>query len=130
MHTTTHPVLPSSRTSVARSAKESFRRPSYECQEQRDAMKLVVYVPGVDASSVEIEARRGDLIVTARKPHFVRINWQSLHLEAAQSDYQLRLRLGQALDYGAMHAEIHQGVLTVTLPKRTPEFVSRLERVA
>jgi HSP20 family molecular chaperone IbpA len=80
-----------------------------------------VYVPGVDASGVEIEARGPDLLVTARKTHFVRVNWQSLHLETAQRDYQLRLRLGHGIDYPALHAEIHQGVLTVVLPKRQSE---------
>jgi HSP20 family protein len=130
MPTTIHPVLPPSRKAVARLVKETFRRPNYECQEQRDAMKLIVYVPGVDASAVEIEARRGDLIVTARKPHIVRVNWQALHLEAAQQNYQLRLRLGNALDYGAMQADISEGVLTVTLPKRMPEVAPRFRHVA
>lgn len=130
MHTTIHPVLPKGRQPALRSMKETFQQPHYECQEQRDVMKLIVYVPGVDASRIEIEARAGDLIVTARKPHFVRVNWQSLHLEAAQRDYQLRLRLGHALDYGAMQAEISQGVLTVTLPKRVPEAAPRLQFVA
>jgi len=95
-----------------------FRQPSYDCREQPDAVKLTVYVPGVDASGVEIEGRGPDLIVTARKSHFVRVNWQALHLETAQRDYQLRLRLGHGIDYPALHAEIREGVLTVVLPKR------------
>lgn len=94
-------------------------------------MKLVVYVPGVDASGVEVEARGADLTVTARKTHVVRVNWQALHLEGAQRDYQLRLRLGSSFDYAAMQAEIRQGVLTVTLPKRQPASApARLRRVA
>ena len=110
---------------------DTFRQPNYDCQEHADAMKLVVYVPGVDAVGVEIEARGTDLIVTARKSHVVRVNWQALHLETAQRDYQLRLRLGGGFDYPAMHAEIHHGVLTVTLPKRQPaRATTRLRRVA
>jgi len=96
-------------------------------------VKLVVYVPGVDAAGVEIEARGTDLAITARKAHFVRVNWQSLHLEGAQRDYQLRLRLGAGLDFAAMQAEIHQGVLTLTLPKRPAHEAgagSRLRHVA
>src|SRR5689334_13387962 len=84
----------------ARASLEAFRQPAYDCQEQRDAMKLVVYVPGVDASGVDIEARNGDLTVTARKPHVVRVNFNALHLESAQRDYQLRLRLGRGFDFG------------------------------
>ncbi len=108
---------------------DAFRQPNYDCKEQRDAMKLTVYVPGVEAAGVEIEARGADLTITARKSHFVRVNWQALHLETAQRDYQLRLRLGNGFDYASTQAEIRQGVLTVTLPKRAPE-TARLRRVA
>lgn len=130
MHTIIQPLPSSSRqTSPAPVSRETFRRPGYECHEQPDAMKLVVYVPGVGASGVEIEARGADLSVTARKQHFVRVNWQALHLEGAQRDYQLRLRLGTGFDYAAMSAEIRDGVLTITLPKRVAES-ARHRRVA
>ena len=92
-------------------------------------MKLVVYVPGVDASGVEIEGRGADLTVTARKAHFVRVNFNALHLEAAQRDYRLRLRLGTDFNYAAMEAEIAHGVLTITLPKRSTN-AGGLRRVA
>ena len=130
MHTIITPSLPSNRSpGTALTSTDAFRQPNYDCREQRDTMKLVVYVPGVDANGVEIEARGSDLTVTARKSHLVRVNWQALHLESAQRDYQLRLRLGSDFDYASMAAEIRHGVLTVTLPKRAaaPE---RLRRVA
>jgi len=97
---------------------ESFRQPTYECQDHGDAIKLDVFVPGVTAAGVDIEARGPDLLITARKAHYVRVNWSTLHLESAQRDYRLRLRLGLAFNYPAMRAEIHDGVLRVTLPKR------------
>ena len=98
----------------------NFRQPSYDCREQPEAVKLTVYVPGVEAPGVEIESRGPDLLITARKSHFVRVNWQALHLETAQRDYQLRLRLGHGLDYQGLQAEITNGVLSVVLPKRQP----------
>jgi HSP20 family molecular chaperone IbpA len=59
------------------------------------------------------------------------VNWQSLHLEGAQRDYQLRLRLGLGFNYPAMQAEMHEGVLTVRLPKRaTAESETSLRCVA
>ena len=122
MHTIIHPLSPARRQPFtdASASQPNIRVPSYDCRDHPDSMKLTVYVPGVEAAGVEIEARGPDLIVTARKAHFVRVNWQALHLEGAQRDYQLRLRLGHGLDYAALHAEIYQGVLTVTLPKRLP----------
>jgi HSP20 family molecular chaperone IbpA len=120
MHTIIHPRSPARSRPVSDlpGQPQNVRIPSYDCRDHPDSVKLTVYVPGVEAAGVEIEARGPDLIVTARKAHFVRVNWQALHLESAQRDYQLRLRLGHGLDYPALHAEIFQGVLTVTLPKR------------
>lgn len=119
MHTIINAHRPYTRSRAAEVlSPDTFRKPNYDCREQPDAVKLVVYVPGVDARGVDIEARGPDLFITARKSHFVRVNWQALHLEGAQRDYFLRLRLGTGFDYPAMQAEIHEGVLTVTLPKR------------
>ena len=94
-----------------------FRKPRYDCQGHAENVTLVVYMPGVDAAGVGIEARGPDLTVTARKIRFVRVNWQSLHLESAQRDYRLRLRLGLGFAYRDMQAEIRDGVLTITLPR-------------
>ena len=119
MHTIITPLPTDLRKLPAETASaEKFRNPSYDCREHGDDVSLSVYIPGVDAAGVEIEARGPDLIVTARKHRFVRINWSALHLETAQRDYQLRLRLGTAFDYPSMQAEIHDGVLTITIPKR------------
>lgn len=119
MHTIINTLPTNSRSKApARASVDAFRQPAYDCQEHADAMKLVVYVPGVDASGVEIEGRGADLTVTAKKARFVRVNFNALHLESAQRDYRLRLRLGTGFDYAAMEAEIAHGVLTVTLPKR------------
>jgi HSP20 family protein len=135
MHTIIHPLIPSTRSKAkAPALVAAFRQPNYDCQEHPDAMKLVVYVPGVDAAGVEIEASGSDLTVTAKKSHVVRVNWQALHLESAQRDYQLRLRLGSGFDYPSMQAEISHGVLSVTLPKRAtvtaPRSNARLRRAA
>jgi HSP20 family protein len=130
MHTLIN-TLPASRRSKApaRATLDAFRQPAYDCQEHSGVMKLVVYVPGVDASRVEIEGRGADLTVTAKKARFVRVNFSALHLEGAQRDYRLRLRLGTDFNFAAMEAEIAHGVLTITLPKRSSN-VGGLRQVA
>ncbi len=123
MHTIIKPSSTASRVrSKSPSSMAHFRQPSYDCRELPDAIQLIVYIPGVDSSGVEIEARGPDLMVTARKKHYVRVNWTSLHLESAQRDYQLRLRLGAGIDYPALTAELSEGVLTLLLPKRQAAF--------
>lgn len=97
-----------------------FRSPHYECLDMPQSLKLAIYVPGVDASGVELTTHGADLIVTARKAHHLRANWQALHLESVQRDYQLKLRLGSGYDFDSLRAFIAKGVLTIALPKRRP----------
>jgi HSP20 family molecular chaperone IbpA len=126
-------MSPSSRNrSAYKASHASFRQPSYDCRELPDAVTIVVYVPGVGGSGVEIEAHGPDLVITARKTRFVRVNWQALNLEGSQLDYRLRLRLGLGFDYSQMDAAIDDGVLTLSVPKRQPELAAagRLRRVA
>ena len=133
MNTRPHATSPSSRTLNRREASiDAFCQPSYDCRELPDAMMIVIYVPGVGSSGVEIEAHGPDLLVTAHKTRFVRVNWQALHLEGSQRDYRLRLRLGLGFDFAQMQADMGEGVLTLTVPKRAAVLPSggRLRRVA
>jgi len=122
MHTIIHPLKSDrSRSRLARGAskQQPLRKPHYDCTEHAEAVELTVYVPGVDASGVEITCRGPDLIITACEAHLVRVNWQALHLEGSQRDYQLVLRLGSTIDYTRLQAELVQGVLTLHLPKKS-----------
>ena len=114
-------IIRSSRSiqpSPAFARKDAFRRPHYDCQEQMDALRLVLYVPGGDAGGIDITVDGPDLVVTTPKSHLVRANWRALHLEPVQRDYRLRLRLGFSLDYDALQAELRGGSLTLTIPKK------------
>lgn len=102
----------------AKPAAQGFRSPHYDCTDTARSLKLVVYVPGVDARDIEIATLGPDLFVTARKTRHLRANWQALHLENVQRDYQLKLRLGSGFDFEAMQATINRGVLTIALPKK------------
>jgi HSP20 family protein len=128
MNTIIHPLKSTSRSSRPEATVKpvAARKPHYDCQELESGLRVTVYVPGVDASGVEITTRGPDLLVTARKSHFVRVNFDALNLEGVQRDYKLSLRLGRNLDYTALQAEIHDGLLTLTIPKKQPAaFPSR-----
>jgi len=131
MHTIMNTLTTTSTTRRTASvpATTPVRTPHFDCVQAADALKVVIFVPGVEASGVEISRRGPDLTVTARKFHYVRKNWQALHLEKVQRDYQLRLRLGNGLDYDALNAELVDGRLTLTLPKKSVALASE-RRVA
>ncbi len=114
-----HTIIPSLSPSdiTATETAVAFRQPHFECSDLSQALKIVMLVPGVDASGVEITTRGPDLTVTARKTHVVRVNWQALHLEGVQRDYQLKLRLGHGLDFEELRADLRDGVLTIVVPK-------------
>lgn len=116
MPTTIIPAL--SRHHSSQETSSLVLQPHYECVDLPQALKLDVYIPGVEAGDVEIATRGPDLVVHARKPHPVRVNWQALHLEAAQRDYELQLRLGHGLDFDALHADLRDGVLHLVVPKK------------
>jgi HSP20 family molecular chaperone IbpA len=138
MHTTIiHPLTSPSRprrTRVSQPAADDHRKPHYEISERPERLDLTVYVPGVDSAGVELSFDGTDLLLTARKAHFVRVNWQALHLDKAQRDYQLVLRLGAAVDFDRVEATLQAGVLTIKLPKKLrctePATARALQHVA
>ncbi len=121
MNTILPPTLTSNRRpGRAVPALGETRSPHYDCQQHGDAIDLTVFLPGVEAAGVEIVVRGPDLVVIGRKSHIVRVNFAAAHLEHAQRDYELRLRLGRELDYAGLSAELADGVLSVRIPKRVP----------
>lgn len=116
MHTIIH--RPNKKRFPSASPKPAYRSPLYDCTDLGQAMKLVIYVPGVDAHGLEITTQGPDLVVTARKTHHVRANWPALHLENVQRDYQLKLRLGTGFNYASLSANLIRGALTIMLPKK------------
>lgn len=119
MNTTILPSATVARRSLAAAQSQpaaEFTTPHFDSQPHENALRIVVWVPGVESAGVEITTRDSALTVTARKSHVLRRNWQSLHLEGFQRDYQLSLRLGRNLDYNDLRAELIDGVLTIDLP--------------
>ena len=112
-------IIPSRRPSdqATTECAPAFRQPHFECSDLPSALKLVVLVPGVEASGMEITTCGPDLVITASKAHLVRVNWQSLHLEGVQHDYQLKLRLGSNFNFEELQADLREGVLTIIAPK-------------
>lgn len=122
--TTAHPFAPADADPGAR-----FRPPPYECEDQPHALRLTVFVPGVEAGGVDIITRGPDLVVTARKARTVRVNWAALQLESAQQDYRLHLRLGRGFRFADLRATLADGLLVLAVPKR-PDAVPAAPRPA
>ena len=114
-----HSIIPSHRPNDHATAESlpAYRQPHFDCTDMPQGLKLIVLVPGVEASGIEITTSGPDLVITARKTHVVRVNWQALHLEGVQHDYQLKLRLGHDFNFDELQADLREGVLTIVAPK-------------
>ena len=75
--------------------------------------------PASTRPAIDLECKGPDLIVTAPRPTPVRVNWRALHLEGAQRDYQLRLRLGFSLAYDALRPSCTTGCSPSPFPSKT-----------
>ncbi len=121
MNTLFPPTFTTSRRSTRKAASDApsgARSPHYESSPTAAGLDLSVYLPGVDATGVEIVVRGPDLVVIGRKSHPLRVNFAAANLESVQRDYELRLRLGRDLDYSALEAELTDGVLSLRVPRR------------
>ncbi len=96
----------------------SFRQPHYDSELEDNGLNLSVYLPGVQATGIEITTHGPDLTIMARKFRTVRPNWNALQLERLSADYRLNLRLGRGLDLDRLHAEFLDGTLTLRLPQK------------
>jgi len=99
--------------SSARAEAAAFRQPKFETRERSRTVDLEVFVPGVTPENVDLVVDNQDLVVTARKPHTVRRNWQSANFEAVQGDYQLRVHLGATVDPRAIWGVLRDGILKI-----------------
>lgn len=93
------------------------RQPRFETRERSRTVDVEVFVPGVDPEDVDLVVQDQDLVVTARKPHAVRRNWQAANFERVQSDYQLRVHLGAGVDPRAIWAVLRDGILKIHIRK-------------
>jgi HSP20 family protein len=73
-------------------------------------------LPGVDPGSVEVTVEKNLLTVNAERPTDQVEGEQVFVNERPTGRFSRQLRLGDGLDVGQVHADYHNGVLTVTLP--------------
>ena len=92
-------------------------RPAVDCIRSEDPaeLKVVVELPGVEPSSIQVVAADRVLVVAGerRRPD-VHGRYQQLEIE--YGPFQRRIPLGEPVDPESATARYEQGMLTVTLP--------------
>ncbi|WP_404420395.1 Hsp20/alpha crystallin family protein [Nibricoccus sp. IMCC34717] len=101
---------------LAKVEAATFITPRHEIDIRANVLNLELYLPDIPESGVEITVRGPDLIVTARRPHTVRVNFLAAHLENALRDYRLVLRVGSGFDADRLRARFTNGILRLQIP--------------
>lgn len=95
-----------------------YARPQYGVQELDTEFVATVDLPGVPKGAVELSVADGVLELVAARSWSERADWSPLAgvVEDGLS-YRLLLELGDQVDVGNISADLHDGVLKLTLAK-------------
>ena len=122
---------------------EPFLRPSHapgerpaaprairvDVREAADAYVVQAELPGVKKDEIRIEVEGDEVVLAAetRREELAKDAGQWLHVERRFGKLERRFSLPQELDGTRADASFADGVLTLTLPKKAPTAVRRIE---
>lgn len=90
--------------------------PTADIFETKDGLSVVLEVPGVDKSSVDIRVEDGVLKVDGKLDFSKYRGLRPLYTEYNVGHFSRSFRLSGKIDQGKIAAELKDGVLSLTLP--------------
>ena len=91
--------------------------PTADIYEDRDSLKVILEMPGVEKGNVNVRVEEGVLVVEGRLDLTKYRGLQPLYTEYNIGNYSRSFRLSNAIDQNKIGAELTDGVLSLTLPK-------------
>jgi len=101
--------------------------PGADIFEAEQALTVVLEMPGVDKSNVDVSVEADVLVVEGRVDFSKYEGMQPVYTEYNVGHYRRTFSLSNKIDQGAITAEMKDGVLTVTLPKAEAAKARRIE---
>jgi HSP20 family protein len=95
---------------------ERFVTPPASVSESGEAYLLELEMPGVSKDGLEISVENNELSIVGRRSNPV-IEGTLVHRESRPNNYRRSFEIDPSIDRGKISARIHQGVVTLTLPK-------------
>ena len=91
--------------------------PSADIYEEEDALNVILEMPGVDKSNVEVSVEDGVLRVGGRLDFSKYERLQPLYTEYNIGNYSRSFTLSNKIDQNKIAAEMKDGVLSLKMPK-------------
>jgi HSP20 family protein len=91
--------------------------PPADIYEDRDSLKVLLEMPGVEKGNVNVHVEDGVLFVEGRLDLAKYRGLQPLYTEYNIGNYSRSFRLSNAIDQDKIAAELKDGVLSLTLQK-------------
>lgn len=105
------------------SAEFSDLSPKIQVTENKDAVKVVAEIPGIDEKEIDLKVSMdGYLSISGEKKNETQANTKDNYFsEISYGMFRRTLQLPWDLDYEATTASYNNGVLTVSIPKSQTE---------
>jgi HSP20 family protein len=91
--------------------------PTADIFETQDALQVILEMPGVEKTNIDLTVEEGVLSVRGRLDFSKYKTLQPLYTEYNVGHYARSFRLSSKIDVNKIGAELSDGVLTLTLPK-------------
>jgi len=101
--------------------------PNTDIYETKDALTVILEMPGVEKSNVDVRVEGGILNIQGRLDLSKYQGLQPLYTEYNVGHYARNFELSSKIDHNKIGAELKDGVLTLTLPKVEEAKPRRIE---
>lgn len=101
--------------------------PRLDVYESETAYGLTFEMPGVDESAIDVTVEKNVLTVSATLPDPSYEGYELRYAEYNPTHYRRTLELGDTIDASAITAQLRNGLLHVTLPKRAEAQPRKIE---
>lgn len=101
--------------------------PTTDIFENEDALTVVLEMPGVDKSNLDVDIENGVLTVEGRINFDKYKGMQPIYSEYNVGPYRRSFRISNRVDQEKIKAEMRDGVITLVLPKAEEAKPRRIE---
>jgi HSP20 family molecular chaperone IbpA len=101
--------------------------PTADIFETEDALTLILEMPGVDRSNIDVNVENGVLIIEGRIDLSKYEGLRPVYGEYNIGPFRRSFRISSQIDQEKIKAEMRDGVITLTLPKAEQAKPRRIE---